>query len=74
MRLAIQLLTGLFLSMHYCGDVSLAFQRVIHISQEVNLGWLIRFIHANGARLFFVVLYVHVGRGLYYSSYANHVT
>lgn len=73
-RLAIQLTSGLFLSIHYCGDVQLAFQRVVHVSQDVNLGWLLRFIHANGASLFFVVLYAHVGRGLYYSSFSSHMT
>jgi len=64
-----QILTGLFLSMHYCGDVSLAFERVRHIRRDVNYGWILRIFHANGARFFFICLYAHVGRGLYYGSY-----
>nr|YP_009251349.1 cytochrome b [Bicellonychia lividipennis]AIQ80146.1 cytochrome b [Bicellonychia lividipennis] len=69
MCLGIQILTGLFLAFHYVGDISLAFNSVTHICREVNYGWLIRIIHSNGASLFFVCLYIHVGRGLYYSSY-----
>lgn len=69
MSLMIQILTGLFLSFHYRGDTRLAFFRVRHISRDVNLGWLIRTLHANGARLFFLCLYFHIGRGLYYNSY-----
>lgn len=67
--LRLQILTGLFLAMHYCGDISLAFYRVNHISRDVNYGWLLRAFHANGARFFFICLYLHVGRGLYYGSY-----
>nr|AYQ18992.1 cytochrome b [Lampyridae sp. 2 ACP-2013] len=69
MCLIIQILTGLFLAMHYCSDISLAFNSVIHICRDVNYGWLIRIIHMNGASLFFVCLYLHIGRGLYYSSF-----
>jgi ubiquinol-cytochrome c reductase cytochrome b subunit len=64
-----QILTGLFLAMHYTGHVSLAFDRVAHISRDVNYGWLLRAIHANGASFFFICLYLHAGRGIYYSSY-----
>jgi len=64
-----QILTGLFLAIHYAGDVLLAFNRVSHISRDVNYGWLLRATHANGASFFFVCLYLHVGRGIYYSSY-----
>jgi ubiquinol-cytochrome c reductase cytochrome b subunit len=64
-----QILTGLFLAIHYTADVSLAFNRVTHISRDVNYGWLLRVIHANGASFFFICLYIHVGRGIYYSSY-----
>jgi len=64
-----QILTGLFLAIHYCGDASLAFSRVSHICRDVNYGWILRIIHANGARFFFVCLYLHIGRGLYYGSY-----
>ena len=67
--LVVQILTGLFLAMHYCGDVSLAFSRVSHICRDVNYGWLLRMFHANGARFFFICLYLHIGRGLYYGSY-----
>jgi ubiquinol-cytochrome c reductase cytochrome b subunit len=64
-----QILTGLFLAIHYTADVSLAFNRVAHITRDVNYGWLLRVIHANGASFFFVALYLHVGRGMYYASY-----
>nr|YP_009648863.1 cytochrome b [Notospermus geniculatus]QCZ36413.1 cytochrome b [Notospermus geniculatus] len=67
--LVIQLLTGVFLAMHYIGHVDLAFSSVAHLSRDVNYGWLLRAVHANGASLFFVCLYLHVGRGLYYGSY-----
>lgn len=67
--LIIQILTGLFLAIHYCGDVSLAFSRVRHICRDVNYGWLLRMYHANGARFFFICLFLHIGRGLYYGSY-----
>lgn len=67
--LAIQIATGLFLAIHYCPNVSLAFDRVIHICRDVNYGWLLRTIHANGASFFFICLYIHIGRGLYYGSY-----
>nr|YP_009112328.1 cytochrome b [Eucryptorrhynchus brandti]AIY61442.1 cytochrome b [Eucryptorrhynchus brandti] len=67
--LIIQILTGIFLSMHYCPDVSLAFNSVAHICRDVNYGWLLRTLHANGASFFFICLYIHIGRGLYYSSY-----
>jgi len=64
-----QILTGLFLAMHYCGDVTIAFSRVRHICRDVNYGWVLRVLHANGARFFFVCLFIHIGRGLYYGSY-----
>ena len=64
-----QIATGLFLAMHYTADVSLAFNRVAHITRDVNYGWLLRVVHANGASFFFVALYLHVGRGIYYSSF-----
>jgi len=67
--LIIQILTGIFLAMHYSGDIQLAFYRVNHISRDVNFGWLLRIIHANGARFFFICLFIHIGRGLYYGSY-----
>nr|AON77100.1 cytochrome b [Crangon hakodatei] len=67
--LGIQLATGLFLAMHYTADVDLAFSSVAHISRDVNYGWFLRTIHANGASFFFICLYSHIGRGMYYSSY-----
>nr|UZT27023.1 cytochrome b [Xyloterini sp.] len=67
--LTIQLLTGIFLAMHYCPNISMAFESTIHIMRNVNFGWLIRYIHANGASLFFVCLYIHIGRGIYYKSF-----
>nr|ALL73576.1 cytochrome b [Tamandua tetradactyla]AMA34045.1 cytochrome b [Tamandua tetradactyla] len=67
--LVIQTLTGLFLAMHYTSDTITAFSSVTHICRDVNYGWLIRYIHANGASMFFMCLYLHVGRGLYYGSY-----
>lgn len=69
--LAIQIVTGIFLAMHYCSDVSLAFVSVEHIMRDVNYGWLVRYIHANGASMFFLVVYVHMFRGLYYSSFVR---
>lgn len=67
--LSIQLLTGLFLAMHYTADVDLAFASVSHIFRDVNAGWLLRRVHANGASFFFICLYCHVGRGIYYGRY-----
>nr|YP_009573032.1 cytochrome b [Podagricomela nigricollis]QBF44009.1 cytochrome b [Podagricomela nigricollis] len=67
--LTIQILTGLFLAMHYCPNIELAFNSVAHICRDVNYGWLIRTLHANGASFFFICLYIHIGRGIYYSSY-----
>nr|AEF98072.1 cytochrome b [Lepus oiostolus] len=67
--LMIQILTGLFLAMHYTSDTATAFSSVTHICRDVNYGWLIRYLHANGASMFFICLYMHVGRGIYYGSY-----
>nr|BAK42406.1 cytochrome b [Hara jerdoni] len=67
--LAMQILTGLFLAMHYTSDISTAFSSVVHICRDVNYGWLIRNLHANGASFFFICIYLHIGRGLYYGSY-----
>nr|ACJ43621.1 cytochrome b [Echinotriton andersoni] len=64
-----QIVTGLFLAMHYTPDTHLAFSSVAHICRDVNYGWLVRNIHANGASLFFICIYLHIGRGLYYGSY-----
>nr|UFP05618.1 cytochrome b [Paedocypris progenetica] len=67
--LVTQILTGLFLAMHYTSDISTAFSSVMHICRDVNYGWLIRNMHANGASFFFICIYMHVARGLYYGSY-----
>nr|P92717.1 RecName: Full=Cytochrome b; AltName: Full=Complex III subunit 3; AltName: Full=Complex III subunit III; AltName: Full=Cytochrome b-c1 complex subunit 3; AltName: Full=Ubiquinol-cytochrome-c reductase complex cytochrome b subunit [Perameles nasuta]AAB40879.1 cytochrome b [Perameles nasuta] len=67
--LVIQILTGLFLAMHYTSDTLTAFSSVAHICRDVNYGWLIRNLHANGASMFFMCLFLHVGRGIYYGSY-----
>lgn len=67
--LIIQIVTGLFLSFHYSRDISRAFNRINHIYRDVNYGWLIRIIHRNFARIFFLCLYIHIGRGIYYESY-----
>nr|YP_010507896.1 apocytochrome b [Phytophthora citricola]UXG56242.1 apocytochrome b [Phytophthora citricola] len=67
--LVVQILTGIFLAMHYTPHIDLAFNSVEHIMRDVNNGWLIRYTHANGASFFFIVVYVHIFRGLYYGSY-----
>jgi len=67
--LVIQILTGIFLAMHYSPHVDLAFKSVEHIMRDVNNGWLIRYLHANGASIFFIVVYCHIFRGLYFGSY-----
>jgi len=67
--LTIQLITGILLSIHYAANIEIAFDRINHITRDVNYGWLIRNIHSNGASLFFVCLYLHVGRGIYYGSF-----
>nr|YP_010309715.1 cytochrome b [Cissites auriculata]UMR54832.1 cytochrome b [Cissites auriculata] len=68
--LMIQIITGIFLAMHYCPNVELAFNSVIHICRDVNYGWLLRTLHANGASFFFICIYMHIGRGMYYGSYS----
>nr|YP_009740652.1 cytochrome b [Heteropternis respondens]QID03614.1 cytochrome b [Heteropternis respondens] len=67
--LMIQIITGLLLTMHYTPNIEMAFSSVIHICRDVNNGWLIRTLHANGASMFFICMYLHVGRGIYYGSY-----
>nr|WRY72433.1 cytochrome b [Farynala starica] len=69
MCLVIQILSGILLSMHYTADVKMAFDTVSHITRNVNYGWLMRTLHSNGASLFFICLYIHTGRGIYYGSY-----
>ncbi|MBF8271410.1 MAG: Cytochrome b/b6, N-terminal domain [Magnetococcales bacterium] len=69
MVLIIMIATGLFLAMHYKPDALLAFNSVEHIMRDVNYGWLLRYMHANGATFFFVAVYIHILRGMYYGSY-----
>jgi len=69
LALVIQIVTGIVLAMHYIAHGSMAFDSVEHIMRNVNSGWLIRYVHANGASLFFLAVYVHIARGMYYGSY-----
>ena len=69
--LALQILTGIFLAMHYTPNVEMAFNSVEHIMRDVNSGWLIRYTHANVASFFFIFVYAHIGRNLYYGSYKS---
>nr|YP_010946360.1 cytochrome b [Balta vilis]WGO57078.1 cytochrome b [Balta vilis] len=72
--LMIQIITGLFLAMHYCPSIEAAFSSVNHICRDVNYGWLLRTLHANGASMFFICIYLHIGRGMYYGSYKLYYT
>nr|WHL46511.1 cytochrome b [Edessena gentiusalis] len=67
--LIIQIMTGLFLTMYYTANIELAFYSVNYICRNVNYGWLIRTLHANGASFFFICIYLHIGRGIYYESF-----
>jgi ubiquinol-cytochrome c reductase cytochrome b subunit len=67
--LVAQILTGVVLAMHYAADTSVAFASVEKITRDVNWGWLLRYMHANGASFFFIAVYLHIGRGLFYGSY-----
>nr|YP_009138130.1 apocytochrome b [Calliarthron tuberculosum]AKG26262.1 apocytochrome b [Calliarthron tuberculosum] len=71
MCLIVQILTGIFLAMHYTPHVDLAFASLEHIMRDVNYGWLLRYTHANGASMFFIVVYIHMFRGLYFGSYTK---
>nr|YP_010163976.1 cytochrome b [Acanthopsyche nigraplaga]QRK25814.1 cytochrome b [Acanthopsyche nigraplaga] len=64
-----QIITGLFLSMYYTANIELAFYSITHICRNVNYGWMIRTIHTNGASFFFICIYIHIGRGIYYESF-----
>ena len=66
-----QIITGLVLAMHYVAHADLAFDSVEHIMRDVNYGWLIRYVHANGASMFFLAVYIHIFRALYYGSYKS---
>nr|QUV75325.1 cytochrome b [Nebria ingens riversi] len=67
--LMVQIITGLFLAMHYTANIDMAFNSINHICRDVNYGWLLRTMHANGASFFFICIYLHIGRGMYYGSY-----
>nr|URX53731.1 cytochrome b [Postelectrotermes sp. 2 AB-2022a] len=67
--LIMQIATGLFLAMHYCPNTEAAFSSVGHICRDVNYGWILRTLHANGASMFFICIYMHIGRNMYYGSY-----
>nr|YP_010296127.1 cytochrome b [Phrynocephalus helioscopus varius]UMB51120.1 cytochrome b [Phrynocephalus helioscopus varius] len=69
MTLMIQMVTGVFLAAHFTASTAMAFDSVIHILRDVNFGWLMQNIHANGASMFFLCIYIHIGRGIYYGSY-----
>jgi group I intron endonuclease len=69
--LVLQILTGVFLAMHYSAHIDLAFNSVEHIMRDVNYGWLVRYAHSNGASFFFICVYIHIARGLYYGSYTK---
>nr|YP_010584301.1 cytochrome b [Baicaloclepsis grubei]UZT67842.1 cytochrome b [Baicaloclepsis grubei] len=69
MTLTIQIITGIFLSMHYVPNIEMAFSSVVHITRDVEYGWLMRYLHANGGSMFFLFTYLHIGRGIYYSSF-----
>ncbi|HMA52566.1 MAG TPA: cytochrome b N-terminal domain-containing protein, partial [Magnetospirillaceae bacterium] len=69
MMLVIMILTGIFLAMNYAANTGIAFNSVERIMRDVNWGWLLRYLHANGASFFFITVYIHIFRGLYYGSY-----
>jgi ubiquinol-cytochrome c reductase cytochrome b subunit len=69
LALLVQIVTGIVLAMHYSAHITTAFDSVEHIMRDVNSGWLLRYMHMNGASFFFIVVYVHIFRGLYYGSY-----
>lgn len=69
--LVIQMATGIFLAMHYTAQMDLAFNSVEHIMRDVNYGWVIRYAHSNGASMFFICVFLHIGRGIYYGSYTR---
>jgi len=72
--LILQIITGIFLAIHYSSDTQIAFNCISHLIRDVEYGWLIRLIHANGASLFFFIIYIHIGRGVYFKSYFLPIT
>lgn len=71
LNLIVMIITGILLAMHYVANTSLAFESVEHIMRDVNNGWLLRYFHANSASTFFMMVYIHIGRGLYMGSYRS---
>ena len=69
MMMIVQIITGVVLAMHYTPNTTMAFASVEHIMRDVNWGWMLRYMHANGASMFFLAVYIHIARGLYYGSY-----
>ena len=69
LMLGLQILTGVVLAMHYSANTATAFNSVENIMRDVNSGWLLRYLHSNGASFFFIAVYIHIFRGLYYGSY-----
>jgi quinol-cytochrome oxidoreductase complex cytochrome b subunit len=69
--LVLQILTGVTLGFHYCADISMAFDSIEHIHRDVQYGALIRYAHANGAAFFFIIVYAHIAKSMYYSSYVR---
>ena len=69
LMLVVQIISGVILAMHYTPHVDMAFNSVEHIMRDVNYGWLMRYMHANGASMFFIAVYIHMFRGMYYGSY-----
>jgi ubiquinol-cytochrome c reductase cytochrome b subunit len=69
--LVIQIITGIFLAMHYIPHADYAFTSVEHIMRDVSFGWFVRYLHANGASFFFIIVYIHMFRGLYYASFIS---
>nr|AAO66217.1 cytochrome b [Leioheterodon madagascariensis] len=69
--LLLQTTTGFFLAIHYTANINLAFSSIIHITRDVPYGWMMQNLHATGASMFFICIYIHIARGLYYGSYLN---
>nr|YP_010585960.1 cytochrome b [Plectrocnemia tsukuiensis]UZZ43696.1 cytochrome b [Plectrocnemia tsukuiensis] len=74
MCMIIQLITGILLSMHYAANINFAFNMMNHIYRNVNYGWMLRILHSNSASMFFIFIYMHIGRNLYYESFQNKMT
>lgn len=69
--LILQIISGIFLAMHYIPSADLAFSSIEHIMRDVRHGWFLRYLHANGASMFFLIVYIHISRGIFYTSFLN---